>query len=242
MERLDDVLGYKDLKIYQNSDYFSFSLDSIILANYSTIRKRDKKIIDFCTGNGVVPLILSKRCNCPIVGVEIQEDLALLARKSVSYNKLDDNIDIICSDVKEYAKNHLNEFDLVLCNPPYFRLEENSSLNLSYEKMIARHEICINLEDVCDCAKKILKDNGNICIVHRTERLMEILEVFRKNGIEPKKIKFIHETKEKESTLVLVQGQKCANVGLKVEKPLILYEKNGNMSEEYQLLQKEVLL
>lgn len=242
MERLDDVLGYQNMKIYQNSDYFSFSLDSIILANYSNIRFRDKKIIDFCTGNGVVPLIISRRCKNDIVGVEIQEALADLAQRSVSYNHLEDRISIICDDIKEYAKNHLNEFDLILCNPPYFKVQDNSSFNDSYEKMIARHEVTLTLEDVCDCAKKILKDNGNMCIVHRSDRLMDILELFRSYGIEPKRIKFVYETIDKPSTLVLVEGQKCGKVGLIVDKPLIQYQLDGSMTEEYDRLQKEIML
>ena len=241
MERLDDVLGYKDLKIYQNSEYFSFSLDSIILANYATIRLRDQRIVDFCTGNGVVPLILSKRCKQNIVGVEIQDSLAVLARKSVLYNHLEDRIDIISTDIKEYSKSHLNEFDLILCNPPYFKIHENGSLNESYEKKIARHEICINFEEICDCAKKILKDNGNFCFVHRTDRLMELLFLLKKYGLEVKRIKFIHENILKPSTLVFVEAQKCGNVGLIVEKPLIQYQLDGKMTDEYSLLQKEVL-
>ncbi len=241
MERLDDVLGYKDLKIYQNSDYFSFSLDSIILANYSTIRLRDKNIVDFCTGNGVIPLIISRRCNQHIIGVEIQDALADLARKSVKYNHLEDRITIICDDVKDFSKEHLNEFDLLLCNPPYFKVNDNSTFNDSYEKMVARHEICINLEEICDCAKKVLKDNGNLCIVHRSDRLMEILETFRKYGIEPKRIKFVYENTLKESTLVLIEGQKCGKVGLIVDKPLIQYNLDGSMTEEYDRLQREIL-
>ena len=241
MERLDDVLGYKDLKIYQNSDYFSFSLDSIILANYSTVRLRDTHIVDFCTGNGVIPLILSRRCNHKIIGVEIQKPLADLAQKSVVYNHLEDRITILCDDVKNFSKDHLNEFDLLLCNPPYFKVQEKSSFNESYEKMIARHEICINLEEICDCAKKVLKDNGNLCIVHRSDRLMDIVETFRKYGIEPKRIKFVYENTRKESTLVLIEGQKCGKVGLIVDKPLIQYNLDGSMTEEYNRLQKEIL-
>ena len=240
MERLDDILGYSDLKIYQNSNFFSFSLDSIILANYSSVRLRDKNIVDFCTGNGVVPIILSRRTENNIIGVEIQEKLADLASKSVEYNKLTDRISIVCSDVKEYSKLHLNEFDLVLCNPPYFKVEENSSFNDSYEKKIARHEVLINLDEICDCAKKVLKDNGKFCIVHRSDRLMDVLESFRSHGIEPKKIKFVYDNIEKESTLVLVEGQKCGKVGLKVDKPLVLYNKDGSITEEYKRLQEEV--
>ena len=240
MERLDDILGYKNLHIYQNSSYFSFSLDSIILANYANIRLRDKKIVDFCTGNGVVPLILSKRTKAHIYGVEVQEKIADLAKKSVEYNNLDKKITIINQDIKDFSKENISKFDLVLCNPPYFKVEDKSSLNESYEKAIARHEVLMDLNILCDCAKKVLKDNGNICIVHRSDRLMEILEVFRKHGLEPKRIKFVHENTEKESTLVLIEAQKLGKVGLKVEEPLILYNLDKSETEEYEKLQKEV--
>ncbi len=241
MKRLDDILGYKGLKIYQDSNFFSFSLDSIILANYATIRLRDKNIIDFCTGNGVVPLILSRRTNKTIYGIEIQDSVAALAKESVEYNQLDKQIHIICEDVKDFSSKHLNEFDLILCNPPYFKINEGSTFNDSYEKMIARHEISINLDDVFNCAKKILKDNGNICLVHRTDRFIEILDKLKMYGLEPKRIKFVHENIMKESTLFLVEAQKCGKVGLRVDKPLIQYDLDGNMTEEYDLLQKGVL-
>ena len=240
MERLDDVLGYKDLKIYQNSSYFSFSLDSIILANYANIRLRDKNIVDFCTGNGVIPLILTHRTKNSIVGVEIQDKLAELATKSVEYNKLTDRITIYNEDAKEFSKNHLNEFDLVLCNPPYFKIEDKSSFNESYEKKVARHEVLFNLEDLCICSKKVLKDNGNLCIVHRTDRLMEILETLRKYNLEPKRVRFVHENISKESTLVLVEAQKCGSVGLIVESPIILYNLDGTLTDEYKSIQEEV--
>lgn len=240
MERLDDILGYKGLKIYQNSNFFSFSLDSVILANYSDVRLRDKKIVDFCTGNGVVPLILSHRTNSNIIGVEVQDKLCELANKSIEYNNLTDRISIICSDVKDYSLKHINEFDLVLCNPPYFKVENNSTFNDSYEKKIARHEVLINLEEICECAKKVLKDNGKFCIVHRSDRLMDVLDAFKNNKIEPKRIKFVYDNIEKESTLILVEGQKCGKVGLKVDKPLVLYNLDGSITEEYKRLQEEV--
>ena len=239
MERLDDVLGY-DLKIYQNSSYFSFSLDSIILANYANIRLRDKNIVDFCTGNGVIPLIVSQRTKNNIVGVEIQEKLAELAEKSLEYNKLTDRITIVNEDVNEFSSRHLNEFDLVLCNPPYFKVEDKSSFNESYEKMIARHEITFNLEDLCKCCKKVLKDNGNLYIVHRSDRLIDIIETLRKHNLEPKRIRFVYENVSKESILVLVEAQKCGSVGLKVDSPIVLYDLDGTETSEYELLQKEV--
>ena len=242
MERLDDILGYENLKIYQNSDYFSFSLDSIILANYATIRMRDKKIVDFCTGNGVVPIIVSKRTNSDIVGVEIQDNIAALAQKSIQYNHLENRIQIVHQDVKKFAMDHLNEFDLVLCNPPYFKVEDNSSFNLSYEKMVARHEVLFKLEDVFDCAKKILKDNGNIALVHRCDRLMDILSLLRDYHFEPKRIRFLFENVNKESTLVLIEGQKCGKPGLIIDKPFIQYNLDGSMTDEYKKLQEEICL
>ncbi|MBQ6323303.1 MAG: tRNA1(Val) (adenine(37)-N6)-methyltransferase [Bacilli bacterium] len=240
MDRIDDVLGYKNLKIYQNSSYFSFSLDSIVLANYATIRLRDRSIVDFCTGNGVVPLILSRRTSNKIIGVELQEKIAKLAKDSVSYNNLDNQIEIFCEDIKDFSKKNSDSFDLVLCNPPYFKVTEGTQFNISYEKMVARHEVFITLSDLCACAKKILKDHGNFCLIHRSDRLMDILIELKKNNIEPKKIKFIYETIEKESFLVLIEGQKCGKTGLKIEKPLILYNKDGSITDEYKLLQEEV--
>lgn len=243
MERLDDILGYPNLKIYQNSEFFSFSLDSIVLANYSTIRLRDKKIMDFCTGNAVIPLILSQRCDKSIEGVEVQKKLYDLGCKSVLYNHLDDQIHLFCEDIKDFSHKpeNLNQYDLVLCNPPYFKNNDQSTKNLSYEKMVARHEILIDLDGICACAKNILKEHGNFCIVHRTDRLMDVLKSFRKNDIEPKRIKFVHETIDKESFLVIVEGQRIGNVGLMIDKPLILYNLDGSMTDEYAKLQVEVI-
>ncbi|MBR6136713.1 MAG: methyltransferase [Bacilli bacterium] len=242
MERINDILGYPNLKIYQDSSFFSFSLDSIILANYSTIRLRDTKIIDFCTGNGVVPLILSKRCNKCIEGVEVQEKIYNLALKSLVENNLENRICYYNMDVKDFCndKNRYNTYDLVLCNPPYFKNNDLSSKNLSYEKMIARHEILIDLDTIVACANKILKEHGSLCMVHRTDRLIDVITAFKKYDIEPKRIKYIHENIDKESTLFLIEGQKAGSVGLKIDKPLILYNLDGTMTDEYNNLQLEV--
>ena len=240
MERIDRVLGYPNLKIYQNSDFFSFSLDSVILGNFSHIRDRDQKIVDFCSGNAIVPLILSRRTQKHIDAVEIQKPIYELALKSVQINQLEDQISVFCEDIVQYSKRNSDSYDLVLCNPPYFKIYESSKKNISIEKQIARHEIKMNLELLCKCAKQILKEHGNFCLVHRSERLLEILIEFRKNGIEPKKIKFIHEKQSKHSHLVLIEGQKKGSPGLIIEEPFILYEEDGTMTENYQKLQKEV--
>lgn len=242
MERIYDILGYKDLKIYQDSSFFSFSLDSIILANYSTIRDRDKKIVDFCTGNGVIPIILTRRCNKVIDGVEIQEKLYDLAIKSIKMNNLEDKINVINDDVKDFSKSNLNVYDLVLCNPPYFKDLEKSTKNISKEKMIARHEICINLDEVCHSANLVLKDNGTFSMIHRTERLIDVITCMKNNNIEPKRIMFIHENKDLPSNMFLIEGQKNGKSGLKIDKPYILYNDDNTMTDEYKRIQVEVNL
>lgn len=208
MEVLNDILGYMNRKIYQDSDCFSFSLDSVMLANFASIRLKDKRIADLGCGNGVIPLIMSLRTDKKIIGVEIQEKMADMARRSVEYNKLDEQIEIINSNMKDYAVDeNIESFDLITCNPPYFKVNDKNYFNESYEKMIARHEIEINLEDLLVVVRKLLKNNGNFAIVHRPERLMDILFEFRKNNIEPKRIQFVYEKINKGSTLVLIEGQ-----------------------------------
>lgn len=241
MEVLNDILGYKNRKIFQDTDCFSFSLDSIMLANFATIRLKDKKIVDLGCGNGVIPLIMSLRCNKKIIGVELQSKVADMAKRSVDYNGLNDVIEIINTNMKDYVSDETFEsFDLITCNPPYFKVNDKNFFNDNIEKIIARHEVEITLSELMVIVKKLLKNNGNFAIVHRTDRLMEILSEFRKNNIEPKRVRFVHEKSNKESTLVLIEGQKNGKVGLKVENPFILYNEDGSETEEYKKLLVEV--
>lgn len=240
MKVLNDILGYKNLCIFQDPDFFCFSLDSVILANYSNIRLRDNNIIDLGCGNGVIPLIISRRTDKMIHGVEIQKECYNLAVDSVKYNNLEDRIELINSDIIDLDEKFHNYFDLVLCNPPYFKINEKSYLNLSKEKQIARHELTMNLDKLFSVSKKILKNNGNINIVHRPERLIEIFDTMRKYNIEPKRIKFVYEYINKPSTLVLVEGQKCGKIGLKIDNPLVMYNLDGTKTSEYQSLINEV--
>lgn len=241
MEVLNDILGYKNRKIFQDTDCFSFSLDSIMLANFVTIRLKDKKIVDLGCGNGVIPLIMSLRCDKKIIGVELQSKLADMAKRSVDYNNLNNFIEIINCNMKDYVSDETFEsFDLITCNPPYFKVNDKNYFNDNIEKVIARHEVEITLSELMVIVKKLLKNNGNFAIVHRTDRLMEILSEFRKNNIEPKRVRFVHEKSNKESTLVLIEGQKNGKVGLKVENPFILYNEDGSETEEYKRLLVEV--
>jgi len=240
MERINDVLGYENLKIFQDDNYFSFSLDSVMLANFASIRLSDKNILDIGTGNAIIPLILSLRTDKNIVGVEIQNKLVEMALKSVKYNNLENRITIINDDIKNYAKLNNNKYDLVICNPPFFKNLDKNMKNLSEEKAIARHEIKLNLSELMKCVKVLLKSNGNFVMVHRTERLIEILEEFRKNNIEPKRIQFVYENINKDSTLVLIEGQFNGKTGLIIDKPFILYNLDGSITDEYNRLITEV--
>lgn len=241
MKKINDILGYKNLKVFQDDKYFSFSLDSVMLANFVNIRSSDKKIVDLGCGNGVIPLILSLRTKNSIIGVEIQEELSLLALESIKYNNLTEQISIINQDMKYFALNNCEKFDVVTCNPPFFKYNNNSFLNLSKEKVIARHEVAITLEEVLNVSKKILKNNGILAMVHRPERLLEILEQFKLNRIEPKRLRFVYSRLEKDSIMVLIEGIKNGKPGLKIEKPFILYNSDGNFSTEYSNLIEEVV-
>ena len=164
-----------------------------------------------------------------------------MAVRSVEYNNLSDQIKVINSDMKDFVNDdNFEKFDLITCNPPYFKVNEKNYFNLSPQKLIARHEVKVTLSDVFSVSKKLLKNNGNFAIVHRPERLLEIFDLYRMNGIEPKRLKFVYEKVSKESTLVLVEGQKNGKPGLKIENPLILYNEDGCMSEEYSKLIVEV--
>lgn len=233
MEVLNDLVGYKNMKIYQNTDWFSFSLDSVLLPNFVTLRKNVKNIIDLGTGNAPIPLILTTRTDAKITAVEIQKDVYELAKKTVELNKLDDRIELLNMDILDLKNIYESDsFDVVVSNPPYFKLNESSNVNDDIHKIIARHEKCLNLEQLAYMAKYLLKNNGVFAMVHRTDRLIEIINVLSKNNLQVKKIRFIYPKKNTESNMVLVEATKNGNVGLKLLPPLYVHDEDGNYTEE----------
>lgn len=242
MERLDDVVGY-GLKIYQNPDWFLFSLDSILLANFINIRHNTNKILDLGTGNGIIPLILSLKTDADILGIDIQSDLINLALKSVEYNDLDSQISFRCCDMKDLIleKNLYNTFDLILSNPPYFTNHNLSLKNNDIHKSIARHELTITLDDIINVTSKLLKEKGVFSMIYRTDRLLEVLANFKKYKVEPKRIKFIYKDINSKSNMVYIEGIKNGKSGLEVLEPFILYNLDGSKSDSYIKICDEVV-
>ena len=230
---INDLVYFDNLKIVQNKNYFNFSLDSILLPNFAPITENTKNILDLCTGNAPVPLVLTTKTNAKIIGVELQKEVFELAKESVEIYNLSTQIELINDNINNIVtKYETDTFDLITCNPPYFKHSEQSITNDNEIKSIARHEIHMELEDVFKISKKLLKNGGSICMVHRTDRLMEIIEKMKKNNIEPKRIQFIYPKINSESNLVLVDGRKNGKVGLKVLAPLYVHNEDGSYTDE----------
>ena len=233
MIELNDLVGYKDLKIYQNKNWFSFSLDSVLLPNFVSLNKNIKVVMDLCCGNAPIPLILSTKTNAKIIGVELQEDVYKLAKDSVNYNLLDEQIEIVNMNIKNLKDKYTGDsIDVITCNPPYFKLNEDSYTNLDIHKVIARHEKEITLEEIIDISHYLLKNNGVLAMVHRTDRLIEIIGLFEKYGLEVKKLRFIYPKEDSESNMILIEGKKNGNTGLKVLPPLYVRNSDGSYREE----------
>jgi len=231
-ERIDD-LEFKNLKIIQNEKEFCFGMDAVLLSDFSKDIKQNSKIIDLGTGTGILPILLSGKIeNTEFIGIEIQERMAEMAQRSVKLNNLENRIKIINEDIKNLNNIFEKEsFDAVVTNPPY--KENNTGLKNEYEgKVIARHEIKCNLEDIILASKNLLKDRGTLYMVHRPDRIVDICELLRKHKIEPKSIKFIYPKVGKESNLILIKAVKNAKKFLKIEKPLIIYKENGEYTED----------
>ncbi len=219
---LNDLFDYDGMKIYQDSDKFKFSLDSILLAEFVDNLNVDT-MVDFCTGNAPVPLILSTKTKAKIYGFEIQKNIYDLAIKSIDINKLNQQIVVYNDNLKEVSKYLKDECaDLVTCNPPYFKYKDIESLiNEDKEKAIARHEITMDLNSLIKSAKYVLKNKAPLYMVHRCDRLEEVIDTLNKYGFKVKKLQFIYAGFNKEAIMVLIKATKNGNSGsLKVMPPI----------------------
>lgn len=230
-----EVINYlslhNDLKIIQRKDMFNFSLDTVLLSQFCTINKDVKNIVDFGTNNAAIPLLLSKRTPKKIIGIEIQDEAADLARRNVEMNDLNDQIEVVHGDIKDVIKE-LPKAQLIVCNPPFFKVGENSNLNDNEYLTIARHEIKIDLEGIISAAAYLLDNKGRFAIVHRPDRMIDILNIMQKYDIEPKRIRFVYPKMNRDSHVLLVEGMYKGKKGLKIEPPLYAHNDDGSYSNE----------
>lgn len=230
-ETLDD-LQLKGICVIQKKDAFRFGIDAVLLANFSKIR-RGARVVDLCSGTGIIPFILAGKTEASsIIGIEIQDEMVDMAKRSVSFNKLEEKIEFINKDLKDLQfLRTLDKADVVTVNPPY-KLKDSGIINLNDKNAIARHEICCTLDDVIKAAKAVLKDNGRMYMIHRPDRLADIICTMRAYKIEPKLIKMIQPNTEKAPNMVLIEGQNNGGTFLKWEAPLYVYNLDGSYTEE----------
>lgn len=233
-ERIDD-LQYKGLKIIQNTKGFCFGIDSVILSDFAKNIKKGSKVVDLGTGTGIIGLLLCKKTELKeIVGVEIQKEVAEMANRSIKLNKLEDKFKILNTDINKIFEDKLlekNKFDVVVMNPPY-KEKGTGKINEVDSKIISRHEVKATLSDFIKVASNLLKDKGEIYIVHKPERMPDIIQKMRENKIEPKEIKTVYSNKKTEASLILIKGIKGANKFFKILEPLYIYEENEEYTKE----------
>ena len=224
-ERVDDLQN--GFYVIQNQNKFCFGMDAVLLSGFARIRKGDH-VLDMGTGTGIIPILLkSKTKGEHFTGLEIQEECADMATRSVKYNGLESAVDIVCGDIKEAAGIFgAASFDVVTSNPPYM-IGAHGLQNPYMAKAIARHEVLCTLEDVVSQASKVLKDRGRFFMVHRPFRLAEIFSVLTRYKLEPKRMQLVYPYIDREPNMVLIEALKGGNSRITVEKPLIVYEKPG---------------
>ena len=237
-ERIDQLMQY-GLSIIQSPKVFSYSLDAVLLGDFAQLRDRDdQKIFDLCSGNGAVALMISQKTKSHIYGVEIQEKLIDMAKRSVALNQLENQISMLHKDIKNISKKHYDSVDLITCNPPYFSLDEKSIINPNEYLAIARHEIHLNLDELLAKVSKLLKINGKVYLVHRPDRFLELMEVMQKYGVNPKAVRFVYPNQRANANIVLVEGIKNnKKAAFKMLAPLYVYNEDGS----YQAEVREIL-
>lgn len=232
-ERIDD-LQINNLKIIQNTDGFCFGIDSVLLSEFAKDIKNGSKVMDMGTGTGIIGFLLLAKTNIKsVVGVDVQPDIIEMVNRSISLNSLENKFSTINCNIKDILTHVEREsFDVVVTNPPYKKLNTGGQ-NENEKKLISRHEYLADIFDFIKAAKQVLKDKGTLYMVHRPERLSDIITGLRENKIEPKKIRFVYSREDSnEAKLVLIKAVKNGGDFMKVEKPLYIYDVTGNYTDE----------
>lgn len=236
-ERLDYLFAEGNMKIIQSDSVFSFSLDAVLLAHFAQVPAYKGMILDLCAGNGVIPLLLSEKTNTKITGVEIQGKLVDMANRSILYNELSDQLTMIHGDLKELQPilGH-SSFDTVTCNPPYFRTPGKTEQNKNEYLTIARHEVYCTLEDVVKACKLHVRPGGKVALVHRPERLVDLLTLLRAYRLEPKRVRYVYPKHGKDANMLLIEGVRDGKSGLKTMSPLYIYNPDNTYTEEAEAI------
>lgn len=236
-ERLDYLFMDQSMQIIQSPTVFSYSIDAVLLARFASIPLTRGKIIDLCTGNGVIPLLISKNTQVPIVGVEIQERLFDMASRSVKHNQKQEQIQLIHDDINHMPSIFGNDkFDLVTVNPPYFKTTSEKQFNKNDHLTIARHEMLVTLEQVIDVSSRLVKPGGKVAMVHRPGRLVDIINLMRQYKLEPKRIQFVYPKVGKEANILLIEAIRDGKPDLKLLPPLHVFNQDGSYTKELQQL------
>lgn len=231
-ERIDD-LQFKGLKIIQNTKGFCFGIDSILLSDFAKSIKKDAYVMDLGTGTGIIPILLCEKTPLKkIVGVEIQQEVCEMAQRSIHLNQLENKFEIINTNILALPSLFSKEsFDVIVSNPPYKKINTGVQ-NQEIKKNISRHELTASLEDFIQTAFVLLKDRGEIYMVHRPERLVDLLSLMRKYQLEPKEMRMVYSNQKKPPCLVLIKGVKRGKNFLKILPNLYIYDELGNETKE----------
>ncbi len=232
-ERIDD-LQLDGLKIIQNPDWFCFGVDAVLLSDFALKSiKKDARVLDLCSGSGIIPILLSHKSPAKgITGLEIMPQVEEMAERSIRLNNLTDKVKMVCGDLKDgvslFGKG---SFDNITCNPPY--KEASGGLkNKTDIVTVARHEVLCSLEDIISVSAELLKPYGKLALIHRPERLIDIITLMKKYKLEPKRLRFIHPSPSKTATMILLEGAKLQKPKLFLEPPLYVHNEKGEYTEE----------
>ena len=231
-ERIDE-LEFKNLKIIQNKEGFCFGIDSVLLADFAKNIKKGANVLDLGTGTGIISILLCGKTDLNnIIGVEVQKEVAEMANRSIKLNNLENKFKVLNDNILNLKNIYDNQsFDVIVTNPPY-KKKNTGIINENNKKIISRHEITASLEDFIKVSSELLKDKGELYMVHRPERLVDIFNIMRENKIEPKVLRMVFSNTKKEPKLILIKGVKNAKSFLKIENNLYIYDKNGNYTDD----------
>lgn len=239
-ERIDD-LEFKGLKLIQNKNGFCFGVDAVLLSDFAKGIKKGANVVDIGTGTGIISILLCGKTNLnKIYAIELQEDVAEMASRSVKLNNLENRMEVININIKDcFSVLEKNKYDAVVTNPPY-KKHDTGAKNIDKRQLISRHEVECNLEDIIKNGSLLLRDLGEFYMVHRAERMIDIFVTLRKYKLEPKLVRFVHSKPNEKPNLILVKAVKCAKEFLKIEKPLVIYGENDDYTDEiYEIYDKK---